>query len=108
MHDVGDNSDEIVQNAQDRNNDLPYDQNEYPGGKTNFNQLECQGYYLNQSTTGLNTFNTGPFTAPCGLLRIDFAGQAVPEPSLLLRNVITVTFVPGNHRGYLAETMEEF
>jgi len=105
MHDVGDNNDDIIDNAVDRNNELPYDQNDYPGGGTNFVQLETQGFALNQSTTGINTYNTGPFTAPCGLLRVDFLNQTV-EPGQT--NVVIVTLVPGNHRGYLAETMEEF
>ncbi|AXH79158.1 MAG: hypothetical protein [Circular genetic element sp.] len=105
LHDVGDNSDLIVANAQDKNAELPYDQDNYPGGSANFVQLETQGYVLNQSTVGQNTYNTGAFTAPCGIIRFDFHDQA---PGELLRNIITVELVPGNHRGYLAETMEDF
>jgi len=105
MHDVGDDSSEIVDNAEDRNDMLPYNQISYPGGGTNFVQLETQGFVLNQSTVGVNTYHTGSFTAPCGLIRVDFHGQTV-EP--LLYNVITVTLIPGTHRGYLAETMEAF
>lgn len=105
MHDVGDNSDEIVENATDRNNELPYDQNQYPGGDSNFIQLETQGFAFNQSTVGLNSYNTGPFTAPCGLLRFDFNNQTGEAG---ITNVVIIDLVPGNHRGYLAETMEEF
>jgi len=110
MHDVGNNSDEIVDNAELNNDNLPYDQNEYPGGKTNFVQLECQGYRLNQSTTGLNTWNTGPFTAPCGLIRFDFKDQTplAGDPQPNTHNYVTIELVPGSHRGYLCETMEEF
>jgi len=107
MHDVGMDSQEVVSNATDRNDELPYDQNEYPGAGTNFMELECQGYKLNQSTVGLNTFNTGPFTAPCGLIRIDILGTAQTEDTGDY-NLITVELVPGNQRGYLTETMEEF
>lgn len=107
MQDVGDDSDAIVDNATDRNDELPYDQNEYPGGATNFIQLECQGYNWNQSSVGINTYNTGPFTAPCGLIRFDFLNQQILEGSTGM-NTITITLVPGNHRGYLAETMEAF
>ena len=107
MRDVGDDSTEVMDNAEFRNNELPYDQDEYPGGATNFVQLETQGYNWNQSTTGINTFNTGPFTAPCGLIRIDFLFQT-PVPGSNGDNIIEVCLVPGNHRGYLAETMEEF
>ena len=109
MHDVGNDSDEIVDNAELNNNELPYDQNEYPGGKTNFINLETQGYNLNQSTVGLNTFNTGPFTAPCGLIRIDIQDVISSVSSGAgSHTIVEVTLVPGSHRGYLAETMEEF
>ncbi|AXH76535.1 MAG: hypothetical protein [Cressdnaviricota sp.] len=107
MHDVGQDQDEIVLNAVDRNDNLPYDQNEYPGGGSNFIQLECQGYNLNQSSVGLNTWNTGPFTAPCGLIRFDFMNQT-SEGGSNPKNFITIELVPGTHRGYLCETMEEF
>jgi len=107
MIDVGDDSSFVLANAEYNNNELPYDQNEYPGGETNFIELENQGYNLNRSTVGLNTFNTGPFTAPCGLLRFDFMDDAPIEGSTNM-NIITITLVPGNHRGYLAETMEDF
>ncbi len=107
MIDVGDDSGLVISNAEYNNNELPYDQDEYPGGETNFIQLETQGYNWNQSTVGVNTFNTGPFTAPCGLLRVDFNYQSAVEGSTGV-NIITVELVPGNHRGYLCETMEEF
>ena len=52
-------------------------------------------------------FNTGPFTAPCGLIRLDFRDQsAVGDVGTF--NIVTVELVPGNHRGYLCESMEEF
>jgi len=107
MIDVGDDSGLVVSNAEYNNNELPYDQNEYPGGEINFIQLETQGYSWNQSTVGINTWNTGPFTAPCGLIRVDFMYQtAVPGSSA--NNIVTIDLVPGNHRGYLCESMEEF
>jgi len=107
LHNVGDNQSEIVDNAVDRNDELPYDQSAYPGGGSNLSQLETQGYVLNQSTIGVNQYNTGPFTAPCGIIRFDFHGQA-PDPSETLFNIVTIELVPGKHRGYLAETMEAF
>lgn len=109
MFDVGNDNLQVTDNAQNRNDDLPYDQDDYPGGDSNFINLECQGYNLNQSTVGLNTFNTGPFTAPCGLLRVD-VNDVVSSVSSGAGSftIVTVELVPGNHRGYLAETMEEF
>jgi len=107
MFNVGDESQQVTDNAQFHNNELPYDQVEYPGGEANFSQLETQGYVLNASTVGVTTFNTGPFTAPCGLIRLDFAGQTTVN-TFGYYNIITVELVPGTHRGYLVETMEEF
>lgn len=109
LHNVGDNSDEIVVNATDRNDELPYQQEDYPGSTSNFVQLETQGYNLNQSTVGVNTFNTGPFTAPCGLIRIDINDVISSVSSGAgAFTIVTVDLVPGNHRGYLCESMEEF
>jgi hypothetical protein len=107
MFDVGNDSSEITENATERNNELPYPQADYPGSQNNMNQLETQGYVLNASTVGVTTFNTGPFTAPCGLIRLDFQTQS-SEGDVGTFNVITVELVPGSHRGYLCETMEEF
>jgi hypothetical protein len=110
MFDVGETLTEVTANAQFRNDELPYDQDNYPGGGSNFIELESQGYNNNQSTIGVNTWNTGPFTAPCGLLRVDLTGFAIGsiDPYPVDWHIITVTLVPGDHRGYLCETMEEF
>jgi len=107
MIDVGDDSGLVITNAEYNNNELPYDQDDYPGGENNNIQLETQGFNWNQSTVGINTWSTGPFTAPCGLIRVDFLFQeqiAGDNNS----NIIEVTLVPGRYKGYLAETMEEF
>lgn len=108
MFDTGDDTSDVANNAAFRNNELPYDQTEYPGGDLNFIQLECQGYNLNQSSVGLNSWNTGPFTAPCGLIRFDFLNQLSLGGGDSNHNIITIELVPGSHRGYLCETMEEF
>jgi hypothetical protein len=108
MFDTGDDHAAVTFGATQRNDELPYDQDEYPGGATNFNELECQGYKLNQSTVGMNVWNTGPFTAPCGLIRFDFANQQIIGSTDYNQNVVTIDLVPGNHRGYLCETMEAF
>jgi len=107
MFDVGDDNSMVQNNAAFNNNELPYDQTNYPGGAVNFIQLETQGFNWNRSTTGVNTWSTGPFTAPCGLIRVDFVDQGTIEGSTNL-NIIEVTLVPGNDRGYLTESMEEF
>jgi len=107
MFNVGDDSDDVTDNAQFRNNELPYDQDDYPGGSVNNVQLETQGFNWNRSTVGINTWSTGPFTAPCGLIRVDFQDQGTIEGSSNI-NIIEVTLVPGHARGYLTETMEAF
>jgi len=107
MFDVGNQSNEVLVNAQLHNNELPYDQDEYPGGSLNNIQLETQGFNWNQSSVGINTWSTGPFTAPCGLIRVDFMFQnQIPGDNN--SNIIEVTLVPGKYKGYLAESMEEF
>jgi hypothetical protein len=107
MHDRGGDLGEIVTNARVENDELPYDQENYPGGSGNLIYLESQGYYHNTNTIGRNVYNTGPFTAPCGLIRLDFAGQSTPAGASPY-NFVTVTLVPGTHRGYLAESMGDF
>jgi len=107
MFDVGNDNELVTESAQYENNELPYDQFTYPGDDGNMDELECQGYVHNASTVGVSTFNTGPFTAPCGLLRFDFAAQAAESPSGAY-NIVTVELVPGPSRGYLLESMEEF
>jgi hypothetical protein len=107
MFDVGNDQFLVTNNAQNRNDELPYDQLDYPGGGSNFIEAECQGYILNQSSTGLNTLNTGPFTAPCGLIKIQTRNEST-DVSTGDYTIVTVELVPGNHRGYLCETMEAF
>ena len=107
MTDESESSPEIVANATDRNNELPYDQDIYPGAGGNMDQMETQGYVNNMSTVGVTTFNTGPFTAPCGLVRFDFSGQTGATEAGYY-NIVTIELVPGTHRGYLCESMEEF
>ncbi len=100
MFDVGDNNQEILLNASQKNNDLPYDQDSYPGGDTNFPGLELHAFESVTSTTiGAKTVVPGG-DFPCGLIEIQ-TSQLDAAP------VIKVNLVPGNHRGYLAESMTE-
>ena len=105
MFDVGDNSDLVVQNATDKNDNLPYDQDNYPGGDTNMPYLQVvDESYITASTIGGKTNMRGS-TFPCGLIRIrnqsnDLSGWAA-TPKLL------VHLVPGTHRGYMAQPMQE-
>jgi hypothetical protein len=109
MFDVGDDSSEVTDNAQDRNAELPYSQVHYPGGDVaNFSEVECQGFKLNTSTVGVNTLNTGPFSAPCGLIKIVVDGIDVDPLVSDNAILIEVTLVPGPAKGYLTEPMGDF
>jgi len=105
MFDVGDNNEEVLDNATDKNDDLPYDQDNYPGGDTNMPYLQIvDESYVTASTIGGKTSMRGS-TFPCGLIRIrnqsnDIGGwTAVPK--------LLVHLVPGTHRGYMAQPMQE-
>lgn len=100
MFDVGDNNQKILENASTKNDDLPYDQDEYPGGDTNFPGLETHALETITATTigAKTTIPGGDF--PCGLMEFYFNNiETLP--------VIKINMVPGSHRGYLAESMTE-
>ena len=100
MFDVGNDTSEVVENAVNTNDDLPYDQVEYPGG-TNlvpFLQVHDQVFVTATTVGGKTSIPGTNFKA--GLISISHdmtAGSA---------NVgLLVHLVPGSHRGYLAEDM---
>ena len=106
MFDVGDNNEDIMDNATDRNNELPYDQTNYPGGDTNMPYLETvDETYITSTTVGGKTHMAGS-TFPCGLIRVrnqsDDRDNGWPTALKLY-----VHLVPGEHRGYLCEPMQE-
>jgi len=103
MFDVGDDSDEVVNNARTQNNELPYDQDNYPGGDTNYQFPENKAWCFNRSTTGVNTFNLGGMVAPCGLLRIDQLYSEGSETPL----IIEIELLPGSDKGYHLVNMQE-
>ncbi len=102
MWNDGNDSSEIVDNATDRNDDLPYPQVNYPGGGVQAPTMQVHdGSTVSGTTVGGTTrFKGGNF--PCGLIRVDSSLSAGDSPPLLL-----IDLVPGNHRGYLAEPMTE-
>jgi len=106
MFDVGDNSDLVVQNATDKNDNLPYDQDNYPGGDANmpYMQINDEAFITSSTVGGKTTLRGGTF--PCGLIRIrnksnDAQGGWSQTPQLLIH------LVPGSHRGYMCESMQE-
>jgi len=101
MFDVGDNQSDIVDNATAKNNDLPYFQDSYPGGASNYVHPENKAWLLNRSTVGVTQFNLGGMVAPCGLLRIDLINvQDGPDDV-----IIEIELLPGDARGLLAAPM---
>jgi len=101
MFDVGDNSDQVMDNAMDKNDDLPYLQTDYPGGDNQLPALERHsGEYVTTTTIGGTTrFKGGNF--PCGLICI---GSDMDSATTIY---LEIDLVPGMHRGYLAEPMTE-
>ncbi len=100
-----DQTDEILQDLEDDNDEVPYDLDEYVGGATNFDGPQTVGFTI--ATTANNTgqqveFNTGPFNAQCGLIRIDTV-EIASQTGLPV--IVEVTLVPGGNRGYLTQPM---
>ena len=100
MFDVGNDNQEITENATDRNDELPYPQVDYPGGENQLNLMELHDFAGVTATTigGTTLMRGGAF--PCGLIRIDWNGDATQV-------VLLVNMVPGAHRGYLCEKMQD-
>jgi hypothetical protein len=101
MFDVGNDNQEITDNATDKNDDLPYPQVDYPGGENQLNLMELHDVAGVSGTTigGTTVLRGGTF--PCGLIRLDWSGDDRLDAILL------VNLVPGSHRGYLCESMQE-
>jgi hypothetical protein len=103
MFDVGGDNTDVVDNATNRNDNLPYDQDQYPGGPSNYRYPENKAWCFNRSTTGVNTFNLGGFVAPCGILRIDQLYSNGSPTDL----IIEVELLPGHDRGLLLSDMQD-
>ena len=112
LFDEGDNLDEIRLDISADNDQPPYAVGDsasgaeyYPGGKTNLPSGEVVGYAsfgatpVTGSITSQRSIKGGMF--PCGLIEIksDLTGPSFYD--------VIVHLVPGNHRGYLCEPMED-
>jgi hypothetical protein len=108
MFDDGSANPEILDNAENENDNLPYDQDDYPGGANNLLTLElhdiCQ-IYGTSATTSVGQVRSKGGNFPCGLIRIDFIPSADNSTSAGLG--ILIDMIPGAHRGYLAEPMQD-
>jgi hypothetical protein len=103
MFDTGQDQSDIVDNAIDRNDNLPYDQLEYPGGVGNGPTLVTHDLANITGTTvgGMTRMKGGNF--PCGLIRIKWQNQSESPANL----IFLIDLVPGPHRGYLCQPMTE-
>jgi len=104
MFDVGSDMEEVLDNATLRNDTLPYNQDNYPGGEGQLSGLEYHDVaqlvsYSGTNNVGTQTIKGGNF--PCGLMKFTWT----PESSANL--VVQVNLIPGHHRGYLCEPMTE-
>lgn len=99
MFDVGNDSNLITENATDRNDELPYDQVNYPGGQTQLPGLQLiDAAYFSAGHNANKLFLKGD-TIPCGLLRIYNTSDV--QLSMI------IDLVPGHHKGYLCQPMTE-
>lgn len=105
MFDVGNDINEIVENATDRNDNLPYPQVDYPGGATQAPAMVIHDLCrISGTTVGGTTYGKGG-NFPCGLIRFEWSNDV--ESSTSSNIAIQIDLVPGDHRGYLCEPMTE-
>ena len=107
LFDVGDNNEDVMDNVVGKNNDLPYVQDNYPGGALQMPGLEWHDSVQIFSPsgvagTGLGTQRGKGGNFPCGLIRIDWTPDATAA-----NLIIQIDLIPGNLRGYMAESMME-
>lgn len=100
MFNVGNDSDVIADNASDKNDDLPYPQVDYPGGDTQAAGLQLHSAFkATGSNVIANRFTIPGCIAPCGLIK--FSNDTGVNARLQIH------LVPGSHRGYMAEPMQD-
>ena len=115
LFDEADNLDEIRLDISTDNDQPPYAVGDsasgaeyYPGGSTNLPGAEVVGYAVINNGGGANAITAqrsikgGMF--PCGLIEVksDLPGGGISSWDLI------VHLVPGDHRGYLCQPMEDF
>ena len=103
MFDDGETYSDVLDNATDRNDNLPYPQVDYPGGETQSPSMQLHALATSTGTTvgGMTTVKGGTF--PCGLIKLSIQNN----DSIARGYVLTIDLVPGTHRGYMCESMLE-
>ncbi len=97
MFNVGNDNPEVVANATNHNDDLPYPQTEYPGGEVNMASLALHAKKGLSTTFNTTTFTGGMFA--CGLVRISNTSNVAQQ--------VVIRMVPGPSRGYMTIPMQE-
>lgn len=114
LFDVGENLEEIREDIEDDNDAPPYllgapgSQLEYyPGGglQAPSYQSFMQDVLTTRATTALAMDGTGPFNAPCGLLRLDVTAGVGPVAPTSYTIILTMT--SGGSRGLAAIPMQD-
>ncbi len=106
MFDVGSDNLEILDNAEHENNDLPYPQQNYPGGTVQLPGLQFHDIsqiYATSATTNIGVARLKGGNFPCGLVIVEGTNKGDTPANI----VIQIDLIPGDHRGYLAEPMQE-
>ena len=101
MKNVGKEQPEVMDNATDRNDNLPYPQVDYPGGENQAANLAYHDTAFVTATTvgGVSRLKGGVF--PAGLIRAATNFTIPAGESAILQ----INLVPGTHRGYMCEAM---
>ncbi len=100
MFDVGNEDTEVMANASERNNETPYPHENYPGGGFQAPGLQLHSAFkATGSNVIANRFTIPGCIVPCGLIK--FSNDTGVNARL------QVHLTPGNHRGYLAEPMQD-
>jgi len=111
LFDVGDNLEEIREDIETLNDQPPYlignqevATEFYPGGSVQGATFQSwiQDVLITRTGTSLAMDSSGPFIAPCGLLRLQTSFPAPPGVF-----VMSVSLSAGPVKGFLAEPMQE-
>lgn len=91
------------ENSIDPTTGLPVPDTMYPGGANQLQGLQIHDESLITATTigGITRLKGGNF--PCGLIRFDMQRTAAETGNYLIQ----IEMIPGAHRGYLAESMQD-
>ncbi len=97
-------ADEVASDMEERNDEPPYDHDDYVGNDTNADwpMLQHSGVASGGSPQG----HVSGFVAQCGLLRVDlYAVNAQGGEGTAPSTLLNVHLVPGGYKGVLAEPM---